>query len=65
MLEWHQKLMTFEQSILDSITSLIDPTKTMLVPIESLGDDLQGRMFKNECRVAKCAVSLYSIGIGW
>ena len=56
MLECHQKLMTLEQSILDSTTSPIDPTKTMLVPIESLGDTLQRRMLKNERRVVKYAV---------
>ena len=48
MLEWHEKLMTLEQSILDSITSPIDPTKTMLVLIESLGNAIQYRMLKNE-----------------
>ena len=56
MLEWYKKLVTLEQSILDSITSPIDPTKTMLVPIESLGDALQRGMFKNERGVAKYAV---------
>ena len=55
MLEWHQKLMTLEQSILDSITSPIDPTKIMMVPFKSLGDTLQHRIFKNEYRVVKCA----------
>ena len=56
MLQWHQILMIFEQSIPDSITSPCRPTKTTLVPFESLGDALQHRMFKNERLVAKCAV---------
>ena len=55
MLEWHQKMMTFEESTPDSITSPFDPTKTMLVPFESLGDALQLNMFKNEQGVVKCA----------
>ena len=44
MLEWYQKL-----------TLPINSTKTMLVTIESLGDDLQHRIFKNEQRVVKYA----------
>ena len=55
ILEWHQILMTFEQSIPDSITSPCGPTKTTLVPFESLGDALQRAMFKNERLVAKRA----------
>ena len=55
MLQWHQILMTFEQSIPDSITSPCGPTKTTLVPFESLDDALQRAMFKNERLVAKRA----------
>ena len=56
MLQWHQILMTFEQSIPKSITLLCSPIKTTLVPFESLGDALQHGIFKNECLVAKRAV---------
>ena len=52
MLEWHQKMMTFEQSTPDSITSPFDLTKTILVQFESLGDAVQRRMFKNELKYA-------------
>ena len=48
MLEWYQKLMTLEQSILDSIISPINPIKTMLVLFESLGNTMQQRMLKNK-----------------
>ena len=53
MLQWHQILMTFEQSIPDSITLLCGLTKITLVPFESLGDALQHRIFKNKHLVAK------------
>ena len=46
ILEWHQKMMTFEQSTPDSITLPFDPTKILLVPFESLGDILQLNMLK-------------------
>ena len=45
MLEWYKKMMTFEQSTSDSITLPFDK-KTMLVPFESLGNDLQLNIFK-------------------
>ena len=56
MLEWHQKMMTVEQSTPDSITSPFGQTKTILVSFESLGVALQYRMLKNERGVAKCAI---------
>ena len=46
MLEWHQKMITFEQSTPDSITSPFDPTKTMLASFESLGDAMRSRFFE-------------------
>ena len=56
MLEWYQKMITFEQSTPDSITLPFGSTATILVPFKSLGNDLQYRIFKNECRVTKCTV---------
>ena len=56
MLEWYQKMITFEQSTPDSITLPFDPTKTMLVLFKSLGGNLQLNMFKNEQVVVKCTV---------
>ena len=46
MLQWHQEMIAFEQSIPDSITLRCGPTKVMLVPFESLGYALQHRMSK-------------------
>ena len=52
MLEWHQKMMTVEQSTPNSITSPFGQTKTILVSFKSLGIALQYRMLKNERGVA-------------
>ena len=45
MLEWHKKLVILKESILNSITSPLDPIKTILLLCESLDNTLQDRIY--------------------